>query len=152
MKTTPPRTPTGSISCCPGLIKNVFSIAQTMNTECVFNMKCAHKTVGGKAPSSSCNVFYVYIQKYLPGLAISIYVCLGQCWIFQTVWGLCLLTDCIKQLLQCYSYTRSLGLSWAWKCCCWYLCFSQCFLFYPVLHHSNFVSLWNVNSVKNIDL
>lgn len=72
MKTTPPRTPTGSISCCLGLIKNLFSIAQTMNTECAFNMKYVHKIVGGKAPSSPCHVFYVYIQKYLPGLAIYI--------------------------------------------------------------------------------
>lgn len=32
MKNKPPRTPAGSFSCCLGLIKNVFSIAQTMNT------------------------------------------------------------------------------------------------------------------------
>lgn len=45
MKNKPPRTPAGSFSCCLGLIKNVFSIAQTMNTECVLNLKCVYNKI-----------------------------------------------------------------------------------------------------------
>lgn len=81
MKNTPPRSPAGSFSCCLGLILNVFSIAQTLNTEWVFNLKCVpDKILGGrKAPSSSCHVFYVYIHQCLQGRAFSVCACLGQC-------------------------------------------------------------------------